>query len=205
VAGRTDPDAMTTGRAATANTLAPLVTETSPSQPYEPTTDALLQRAIDLVKASRPMPLSNSVMVSRDEMLELLTGAFERLPIELREARFLLKEREEYLAQARVEGEAIIREASGRAEQLVQRTEVNRAAEDRARRLVRDAEAESRRLVHEAEDWCDQRLASFEIALARTAQTLQEARARLQVTPREKAAPATEEEPTGDFFDQEQT
>ena len=172
--------------------------------PAHPGVEALLHRAIEVVKASRPMPLSNSVMIGRDEILDLLTTAADRLPDELRSARWLLKERDEFLDQARVEGEAIVREASGRAEQLVQRTEVNRAAEERARRIVAEAEADSRRLRHEAEDWCDQRLASFEIALSRTAQTLQEARSRLQITPREpEPAPVVDETEDG-FFDQDQ-
>ena len=45
------------------------------------------------------MPLSASVMINRDEVLELLEDAIERLPDELRAARWLLKEREEFLAQ----------------------------------------------------------------------------------------------------------
>ncbi len=174
--------------------------------PSEPGAEALLGRAAEVIRASRPMPLSNSVMVGRDEILGLLTAAIDRLPEELRSARWLLKERDEFLADARAEGDLIIREASGRAEQLVQRTEVNRAAEERARRIVQEAEADARRLRHEAEDWCDQRLASFEIALSRTAQTLQDARARLQIQAAPPAAPAAPPVDDEDaFFDQDTT
>ena len=45
------------------------------------------------------MPLSASVMINRDEVLELLEEAIERLPDELRAARWLLKEREDFLAR----------------------------------------------------------------------------------------------------------
>ena len=40
------------------------------------------------------MPLSTSVMIQKDEILELLDEALERRPEELRAARWLLKERE---------------------------------------------------------------------------------------------------------------
>ena len=45
------------------------------------------------------MPLSSSVMVSREEVTSLLQAALDRLPDELRQARWLLREREEFMAE----------------------------------------------------------------------------------------------------------
>ena len=44
-------------------------------------------------------------------MLDLLDETIERLPDELRAARWLLKEREEYLAKVKREGEDILDQA----------------------------------------------------------------------------------------------
>jgi cell division septum initiation protein DivIVA len=142
--------------------------------------EQLLRRLHDLLAGARPMPLSTSVMVNRDEVLELLEEAMDRLPDELRAARWLLKEREEYLAKVRREGEEILDQARARAERMVQRTEVVKGAEARARRIVDSAEAESRRLRNECEDYCDQRLASFEIILERTMKMVAAGRSKLQ-------------------------
>jgi hypothetical protein len=169
--------------------------------------EALLRRVVDLIANARPMPLSASVMVSRDEVVELLDEALARLPDELREARWLLKEREEYLAKVQREADDILEEARMQAERMVQRTEVVRAAQQRARSTVEAAEAEARRLRHEAEDYCDQKLASFEIVLDRTIKTVQAGRARLQVAPPPESAPdpaGEPDEPEGGFFDQDQ-
>ncbi len=114
------------------------------------------------------MPLSASSMISKDEVLELLDEALTQLPEELRAARWLLKEREEYLARVRHEGDEILDQARSRAERMVARTEVVKAAETRAYQIMDTAEAEARRLHHEVEDFCDQKLASFEIVLERT-------------------------------------
>ena len=73
-------------------------------------------------------------MISKEEVLELLDEAIERLPEELRAARWLLKEREEFLAKVRHEGDEILDQARARAERMVQRTEVVKAAEHRATR-----------------------------------------------------------------------
>ena len=141
---------------------------------------ALLRQVADLVGSARPMPLSSSVMVNRDEVLELVDEAAERLPEELRQARWLLRERDEFLAKVQRQGDDILDQARVQAERMVQRTEVVRAAQHTARRTVEDAEAESRRLRHEAEDYCDQKLAQFELVLERTLKTVQAGRARLQ-------------------------
>ena len=126
------------------------------------------------------MPLSTSVMVDRDEVLDLLDETIERLPDELRAARWLLKEREEYLAKVRREGEEILDQARTRAERMVQRTEVVKASEARARKIVDAAEDEAGRLQNEVEDFCDQKLASFEIVLERTLKMVGAGREKLQ-------------------------
>ncbi|HVM51604.1 MAG TPA: hypothetical protein VM262_00275 [Acidimicrobiales bacterium] len=141
--------------------------------------EAALTQLLDVIGNARPMPLSSSVMINRDEVLELVEIALSRLPEELRAARWLLREREEFLAKVQREGDDILDAARGRAERMVQRTEVVRAAQHTARRLVEEAEAEARRLRHTTEDWCDQRLAKFEIILDRTMKTVQAGRARL--------------------------
>ncbi|MDP1821117.1 MAG: ATP synthase F0 subunit B [Acidimicrobiales bacterium] len=140
----------------------------------------MLRRLHDLVSSARPMPLSTSVMINRDEVLDLLDEAVDRLPEELRAARWLLKERDEYLAKVRREGDEILDQARARAERMVQRTEVVKASEARARKIVDLADTEARRLKNECEDFCDQRLASFEIVLERTLKMVGAGRAKLQ-------------------------
>jgi hypothetical protein len=166
--------------------------------------ETLLHRVVDLVGNARPMPLSASVMINRDEVLELVEEALSRLPEELRAARWLLREREEFLAKVQREGDDILDAARVRAERMVQRTEVVRSAQHTARALIEEAEAESRRLRHEAEDFCDQKLAQFEIVLDRTIRTVQAGRTRLQAAVPEP----DDDEPAADggepeFFDQD--
>jgi cell division septum initiation protein DivIVA len=150
---------------------------------YHPaeTEDVLLQLR-DIIEAARPVPLSASSMIAKDEVLELIDEALAQLPEELRAARWLLKEREEFLARTRHDADEIIAQARARAERMVQRTEVVKAAEQRSYEIVDAAETEARRLHHEVEDFCDQKLASFEIVLERTQRLVAAGRAKLQGT-----------------------
>jgi cell division septum initiation protein DivIVA len=150
---------------------------------YHPaeTEDVLLQLR-DIIEAARPVPLSASSMIAKEEVLELIDEALAQLPEELRAARWLLKEREEFLARTRHEADEILDQARARAERMVQRTEVVKAAEARSYEIVESAQADARRLRHEVEDFCDQKLASFEIVLERTQKLVAAGRSKLQGT-----------------------
>ncbi len=139
----------------------------------------LLEHLRELVETARSMPLSNSAIVNRDEVLELLDETMERLPEELRQARWLLKEREEYLERARREADEIVAAARVQAEGMVQRTEVVREAQRVARITIEEAEAHGRQLRNQAEDYVDAKLANFEIVLAKTLRAVERGRQKL--------------------------
>lgn len=149
---------------------------------HVPEVEDLLTTAIELVEQSPPLPLSTSLRVNGEPLLSALHEAIARLPEELREARWLLREREEYLAGVRREGDEIMAVARSQAERMVERTEVSKSAELRAQRVIADAEAEARRMRRETEDFCDARLASLEGILDRTRTVVATGRNRLQGT-----------------------
>ena len=178
-----------------------------PPEYRSPQAEALLRQAIELIDQARPMPLSASSMINKEEVLAVLQAAAQALPEELRAARWLLKEREDFLARVQTEGDQIIATSRAQAEQMVTRTELVKTAEEKARQIVADAEEQARHLKLETEDWCDQKLGAMEIVLQRTMKTVASGRARLQGAERTEAAPepqpAEPETPEG-FFDQDE-
>lgn len=178
-----------------------------PPEYRSPQAEALLRQAIEMVDQAKPVPLSASSMINKDEVLEALQTAAQALPEELRAARWLLKEREDFLARVQSEGDQIIATSRAQAEQMVQRTELVKAAEEKARKIVAEAEERARHLKLETEDWCDQKLGAMEIVLQRTMKTVASGRSRLQGAERPQAeAPAEPEveEPPEGFFDQDE-
>ena len=149
-----------------------------------PDSEGLVRRVIEIIDGTRTLPLSSSVKLdNKDEVLELLEEASHRLPEETRQARWLLKEREEFLAKMQREGDDIVHASRLQAERMVQRTEIVREAQQSARRIVEEAQDTARRLRLEAEDYCDQKLATFEVVLDRTIKTVAAGREKLSVTP----------------------
>ncbi len=170
-----------------------------------PQAEVILRKAIEIVEEARPMPLSSSSMINKEELLALLTATVNALPDELRAARWLLKERADFLSGVQAEGDRLIAAARTRAERMIQRNELVRAATERAQVIVTEAEDRARRLKLETEDWCDRRLGSMAVVLDHTMKSVVAGRARLQGAVPERAA---NEEPTQppvvrDFFDQD--
>ncbi|MEN9792854.1 MAG: hypothetical protein RL330_932 [Actinomycetota bacterium] len=183
-----------------------------PVQPRLGETEMILRRIIDLVATAPTMPLSSTPRIDRDEMIELLEDALMRIPEEIKQARWMLKERGEFLEKTKREADELLGAARQQAERMVQRTEVVRSAESRARQVIDAADEEARRLRNETEDFLDQRLGSFEILLDRLQRQVAKGRQRLSVGVNNER-PVDDEpvelqrdtggEPAGGFFDQD--
>ena len=160
----------------------------------------------ELISKAPNVPLSSTPRIDREEVVALLEDAIACLPQEVREARFLLKEKENFLNRSQREADEIIEAARTQAERMVQRTEVVRASEARARQIIDEAEATARRLKSETEDFLDRRLGSVEILIDRLMKTIKHGRDRLSITGIQQANDQmTNDAPdmSGEFFDQE--
>jgi F0F1-type ATP synthase membrane subunit b/b' len=169
-----------------------------------PDTRALLLRLQELLENARAMPLSTSVMVNRDDFGVLLQEAVEGLPEEIRQARWLLKERDDVLERANREAERIIEAARIRAARMVERTEVVREARRTAEAIVDQSDRQAARVRHEAEDYVDRKLAAFEVVLDRTMQQVQKGRERLVINAPAEPIEAEIAEDGGALFDQDE-
>ena len=90
---------------------------------------------------------------------------------------------------------------------MVQRTEVVRSAELKARQTVEQAEAQARRRQHEVDDYLDEKLEKFAIALEKIQSAVMNARSLLQPQMPEPE-PDVELDPdttsTSEVFDQDE-
>ena len=166
--------------------------------------EEILNAVIDLIERARPMPMSASSIINKNEVLELLNAAVQRLPDEFRAARWLLKERDDFLARVQGEGDLLIARARDTAQRMVQRTELVKEANDHARRVVSEAEQEARDLRLNTEDWCDQELGRLEVVLERISRSVAFGRSRMQgATQSNESIPALPTPERDEFFDQD--
>ncbi len=128
---------------------------------------ARLQQLEDMVREAKSMPLSSSALLNREEVLEMLKEMHETLPEEIKQARWVVKDREELLSKARHDAESIVEAAREEQLRLARHEAVVERAEKEAERILTDADVEAGRIKDEAEDYVDSKLAQFELVLRR--------------------------------------
>ena len=153
-------------------------------------TRAALDQLIIEVEAAKNVPLSNSVMLPREEFIErmrairstvdrLLGEAVEGLPEEIRAARWMVREREAYIARTNESAREMLVKAKQRSEELVSESYIVSEAVQEANTLVRNSEREAERIRLEAEDVAERALSEAETVLGELLRFVQESRAAL--------------------------
>ena len=146
-----------------------------------------------LIEEAKSVPLSSSVVINKDEFLDVLAQVKAEVPEEVRQARWMARDRDELLERARKEAERIIAESREQRDRLLSRTEIVHAAEREAERIIDEAKERATRMRVEAEDYIDQKLAAFEILLNKTLSTV--GRGREQLRGQRQTGAVTPEEP----------
>jgi hypothetical protein len=116
----------------------------------------LVDELILAVEGARNVPLSSSVMLDRTQLLDMLYRLRDELPDELRAARWMVREREAFVARTNEKAREMLDRARQRSEQLVSESYIVKEAVEEANALVRRAEAEATRTRLEAEDFSEQ-------------------------------------------------
>src|SRR6266436_132187 len=117
-----------------------------------------LQKLEEMVREAKSMPLSSSALLNREEVLELVTEMRETLPEEIKQARWVVKDREDLLAKARGEAESLVEEARQEQLKMALKEEVVARADEEARSFTARAEEDAVRIRSEAEDYVDAKL-----------------------------------------------
>ena len=128
----------------------------------------------ELVREAKSMPLSSSVLVNRDEVLQMIAEMQEGLPDEIKQARWIVRDREELLAKARADGERLMEQAREEQRRMAMREAIATRAKEEADGILVDAEDRTGAMRREAEDYVDGKLAQFEISLRKILEDAQE-------------------------------
>lgn len=139
-----------------------------------------IEAIMDEIRNAKNVPLSASAMVNRQDLLERLEGIRQTAPEELKQARWVMRDREELLSRTQREAEKIIGDAQGERDRLVNRTEIVAAANGEAEKIIEEAKSRARDMRMEAEDYVDAKLANFEVILQKTMQAVHRGRESLR-------------------------
>jgi cell division septum initiation protein DivIVA len=140
----------------------------------------LIDKLDDLVHNAKRVALTDQVKVDKEEIYDLLDQMRATMPEEIKQARWIVKERQEMLAEAKREAERIVKEARDRAARLVNEEEITKQAERLAEDILEEARAQERKIRLGAEDYADEILNTLEVNLSKFIAAVQRGRERLQ-------------------------
>ena len=140
----------------------------------------LIDKLDDTIHNAKPVPLTDQVRVDKEEVYDILDQMRATIPEEIKQARWIVKERQEMLAEAKREAERIIREAREEQIRLISEEEIVKQAERQADEIIEDARAREREIRLGAEDYADDILNTLEVNLTKFIAAVQRGRDRLQ-------------------------
>lgn len=149
----------------------------------------LIDKLDEIVNNARPMPMTDKVMIEREEIYDILDQMRTTIPEEIKQARWIVKERQEMLAEAKAESDRIIKDAREQAERIISEQEVVKMAERNAAQIMEDARAREREIRLGAEDYADEVLETLETNLGKFLAAVKRGRERLQGKPGEEEGP----------------
>ncbi len=141
---------------------------------------ALIDRIEELVDNGRSIPLSGSKMIDPEKVYEIVDEIRAQFPDELKQARWIVKERQEMLEEAEKEANRILEDARDRAQAIAAEQEIVKLAEQQAAAIMDDARTKEREIRLGAEDYADEMLANLEVNLGKLLTAVQRGRDRLQ-------------------------
>lgn len=149
----------------------------------------LVDRLEELFNQSRPIPLTNNVIVDEDKMLDLIDQMRVAIPDEVKKAQKLIAERDRTMAQATEEAKRTLQLAQEKSQGLVQRDSIVASAESRANEILAQAQLDAEATRDEADNYVIESLTNLEMELERVLNQVRNGiRAVIQTQDEKKAA-----------------
>ncbi|MBF7082364.1 ATPase [Desulfallas sp. Bu1-1] len=140
----------------------------------------ILNELEELIERSPKVPMTRRVLVDEDRLLDYLDRIRTSMPEELRQARWVIQEREKVITDSKREALRIIEDAEKQLEKRADESEITRKAQERAMEIQQRAEEVAMQIKQGARDYADEILAGLEEQLGRIMTQIQEGRNELK-------------------------
>jgi vacuolar-type H+-ATPase subunit H len=122
----------------------------------------LLEKVEDIVEDASKLPLSNKIMIDKEEILEVINDIRLKLPDEINRASWVAKERQRILTEAQNEAEELIEKVKQQQKMLIDESEVTRLAKQNANQLLQEAEVKANAMKEGAYNYSDEILSQLQ-------------------------------------------
>lgn len=149
--------------------------------------DELLNSLYEMVEDAWSMPLGgDKCVLERDKVLDILDEVRANLPSDLKMAKEIVEKRNDVIAAAKKEHDAIKQQAEEFARQRVNDHEITVEARKKAADLVQSAESRAKEIMQVASEYCDDAMRRTEDALSQSLGEIKQSRVQFKAVLREQ-------------------
>jgi cell division septum initiation protein DivIVA len=142
--------------------------------------NSIIDKLEDLCTNARKIPMTGLITINETEIYDVVDEMRASMPEELKQARWIVKEKQEILEETEKESNKLIEEARKKSQDMASETEVYKLAEQKANEIIEEARNKEREIRLGAEDYADEMLANLEVNLGKLLTAVQRGRDRLQ-------------------------
>jgi len=142
----------------------------------------IIDQIEELLDGCRRIPFSANIVLNGDEIYDLIEELRNVMPEELKQSRWIVKERENMIEEAQKQAGKIIMDAEGKAEMLIGETEIVKSATRKSEEIMSSIEVRARTIRLEAEDYADEKLANLEAVLHKLLNSIEKGREQFKNT-----------------------
>ena len=129
--------------------------------------EELLDLLYTEIEEAKNAPLSNDrCVVDRDRVLDMIDDVKAEMPVEIKRAKDIVAQRNDYMADAKQKADRLRQEAEDYAKELLNKDAITRGAEQKAADMIAEAEVQCQQLKEAASEYCEETLRRMEEAVA---------------------------------------
>jgi vacuolar-type H+-ATPase subunit H len=148
----------------------------------------LLEELEEIVDRGVKIPMTGKVLVDDSVIFELLDRIRSILPEEIRNAKWILNERQRIIDEAQAEAQKLMDRGKNYMEKMAEDNEIVKQAQSYAEEVVRQAQNYAREVKFGAVQYADEMLENIEVKVHETVQAIRRNREELKITVKEKTA-----------------
>lgn len=145
----------------------------------EQTMEDIISALYDMVQDARAVPLAaDKCIVERDKVLDMLDEIIAQLPVELKQARTIVESRNELIGQARREAEAMVMQATEKAEKMITDEAIYQETKRKCQEMVEQTQSRMSELRRVSNEYMNDALRRTEEAIALSLDDVRDTRAK---------------------------
>lgn len=128
----------------------------------------LLDELENMVEESSRIPMTSKLIINEDILFNYLDKLRAMLPESIREAEWIIREKERILQDAEKEGKSIIESANSKLQKITDETEIVKLAKTQGEEIIKNAQNVAREITQGAFTYADEVMVGLQNELEKT-------------------------------------